>query len=129
MKTTAGSIRVDVIYRRIDDDFIDPLFFRPDSVLGIPGLLAVIRSGGVILCNAVGTGIADDKSVYPYVPEMIKFYLGEEPLLNNVKTYLCRNKRHKSYVLKNLNKLVVKEVHGAGGVGMLVGPLATKNDC
>ena len=128
MKTTAGSIRVDVIYRRIDDDFIDPLFFRPDSVLGVPGLLAVIRSGGVVLCNAVGTGIADDKSVYPYVPEMIKFYLGEEPLLNNVKTYLCRNKRHKSYVLKNLNKLVVKEVHGAGGVGMLVGPLANKNE-
>lgn len=128
MKTTAGSVKVDVIYRRIDDDFIDPLFFRQDSVLGVPGLLSVIRTGGVTVCNALGTGIADDKSVYPYVPQMIKFYLGEEPIIKNIKTYLCRNKRHKSYVISNLEKLVVKEVHGAGGVGMLVGPLSTKKE-
>ncbi len=128
MKTTGGSIRVDVIYRRIDDNFMDPLFFNPDSVLGVPGLLSVIRSGGVTVCNALGTGIADDKSVYPFVPQMIKFYLGEEPILKNIKTFLCRNKRHKGYVLANLENLVVKEVHGAGGVGMLVGPLSTKRE-
>ncbi len=128
MKTTAGSVRVDVIYRRIDDDYIDPLFFRHDSSLGVPGILSVIRSGGVTICNALGTGIADDKSVYAFVPLMIKYYLGEEPILKNIKTYSCRNKRHKSYVLANLNKLVVKEVHGAGGVGMLIGPLATKKE-
>ena len=128
MKTTSGSVRVDVIYRRLDDDFLDPLFFRPDSVLGVPGIFSAIKDRSVIICNAVGTGIADDKSVYPYVPDMIKYYLGEEPLLRNVKTFLCRNKRHKNYVLANLHKLVVKKVHGAGGVGMLVGPLAGKEE-
>ena len=128
MKTTSGSVKVDVIYRRLDDDFLDPLFFRPDSILGIPGIFSVIKNRSVVVCNSVGTGIADDKSVYPYVPDMIKFYLGEEPLLSNVKTFVCRNKRHKNYVVANLKNLVVKKVHGAGGVGMLVGPLAKKEE-
>ncbi|HEX8955242.1 MAG TPA: circularly permuted type 2 ATP-grasp protein [Burkholderiaceae bacterium] len=126
MRTTRGPKRVDVIYRRIDDDFLDPLAFRPDSSLGVPGLLSAYRAGMVTLTNAIGTGVADDKSIYPYVPDMVKFYLGEEPILNNVPTYQCRKKKDLAYTLANLPDLVVKEVHGAGGYGMLVGPASTK---
>jgi len=126
MRTTQGPKRVDVIYRRIDDDFLDPLVFRKDSMLGVPGLLQAYRAGKVTLANAVGGGLADDKSIYPYVPDMIRFYLSEEPILNNVPTYRCRDEGDLSYVLANLDKLVVKEVHGAGGYGMLVGPTSSK---
>ena len=125
MRTTRGPRRVDVIYRRVDDDFLDPKVFRPTSTLGCAGLLGAYRSGNVTICNAVGTGVADDKSIYPYVPKMIEFYLGEKPILNNVPTYMCRNKDDLAYTLANLKDLVVKEVHGAGGYGMLVGPAAT----
>ncbi|CDG83238.1 circularly permuted type 2 ATP-grasp protein [Janthinobacterium agaricidamnosum] len=126
MRTTRGPKRVDVIYRRVDDDFLDPLAFRPDSSLGVPGLLSVYRAGRVTLANAIGTGVADDKSIYPFVPDMIKFYLSEQPILNNVPTYQCRKTADLSYVLANLPDLVVKEVHGAGGYGMLVGPASSK---
>jgi uncharacterized circularly permuted ATP-grasp superfamily protein len=126
MRTTSGPQRVDVMYRRIDDVFLDPLAFRPDSALGVPGLFEAYRKGNVVISNAIGTGVADDKSIYPYVPEMIKFYLNEEPILNNVPTYQCRKADELSYVLANLKDLVVKEVHGAGGYGMLVGPAATE---
>jgi len=126
MRTTQGPQRVDVIYRRIDDDFMDPLAFRPDSALGVPGILKAYQAGNVTLANAIGTGVADDKSIYPYVPEMIRFYLGEEPILNNVPTYMCRKPDDLAYVLAHLPELVVKEVHGAGGYGMLVGPASTK---
>ena len=126
MRTTRGPKRVDVIYRRIDDDFLDPLAFRKDSMLGVAGLLSAYRAGKVTLCNAIGSGVADDKSIYPHVPEMIRFYLGEEPILNNVPTYRCRDAGELSYVLANLAELVVKEVHGAGGYGMLVGPTSSK---
>ena len=126
MRTTRGPQRVDVIYRRVDDDFLDPLVFRPDSTLGVPGLLAAYRAGRVTLANAIGTGIADDKSIYPYVPEMIEFYLGERPLLANVPTYKCRNRDEMEAALAKLPELVVKEVHNAGGYGMLVGPAATR---
>ncbi|MCP4638001.1 MAG: circularly permuted type 2 ATP-grasp protein [Methyloversatilis sp.] len=128
MRTTQGPQRVDVIYRRIDDDFLDPLAFRADSMLGVPGLLQVYRAGHVTLANAIGTGVADDKSIYPYVPDMIRFYLDEEPLLNNVPTYMCRKKEDLAYVLAHLDELVVKEVHGAGGYGMLIGPRASKDE-
>lgn len=126
MRTTRGPRRVDVIYRRVDDDFLDPEVFRPDSRLGCAGLLRAYKAGNVTLANAVGTGIADDKSIYPYVPKMVEFYLGEKPILNNVPTYLCRDSKDLQYVLDHLGELVVKEVHGAGGYGMLVGPAATK---
>ena len=126
MRTTQGPQRVDVIYRRIDDDFLDPLAFRADSALGVPGLLHAYQAGNVTLANAIGTGVADDKSIYPYVPDMIRFYLDEEPKLNNVPTYMCRKPEDLKFVLDNLAELVVKEVHGAGGYGMLVGPAATK---
>ncbi|AJC17261.1 circularly permuted type 2 ATP-grasp protein [Pandoraea sputorum] len=126
MRTTNGPKRVDVIYRRIDDDFLDPLAFRADSTLGVPGLLSVYRAGRVTLANAIGTGVADDKSIYPFVPDMIEFYLGEKPILNNVPTYQCRRPDDLAYTLDNLGELVVKEVHGAGGYGMLVGPASTK---
>ncbi|MES2163276.1 MAG: circularly permuted type 2 ATP-grasp protein [Pseudomonadota bacterium] len=126
MRTTRGPKRVDVIYRRLDDDFLDPLAFRPDSSLGVPGLLSVYRAGRVTLANAIGTGVADDKSIYPFVPDMIKFYLSEQPVLNNVPTYQCRKKEDLAYTLANLAELVVKEVHGAGGYGMLVGPASTR---
>jgi uncharacterized circularly permuted ATP-grasp superfamily protein len=126
MRTTQGPQRVDVIYRRIDDDFLDPLAFRADSSLGIPGLLSAYRAGRVTLANAIGTGIADDKSIYPYVPDMVEFYLDERPLLANVPTYKCRNQDELSYTLDRLPELVVKEVHNAGGYGMLVGPAATR---
>ncbi|MDE2081173.1 MAG: circularly permuted type 2 ATP-grasp protein [Burkholderiales bacterium] len=126
MRTTQGPKRVDVVYRRVDDDFLDPSAFRADSTLGCAGLLDVYRAGNIALCNAIGTGIADDKSIYPYVPKMIEFYLGEKPILNNVPTYLCRDPQDLRYVLEHMAELVVKEVHGAGGYGMLVGPAATK---
>jgi len=126
MRTTQGPKRVDVIYRRVDDDFLDPLAFRKDSTLGCAGLLDVYRKGNITLCNAIGTGVGDDKSIYPYVPKMVEFYLGEKPILENVPTYLCREKDDLKYVLDHLGELVVKEVHGAGGYGMLVGPAATQ---
>jgi uncharacterized circularly permuted ATP-grasp superfamily protein len=126
MRTTQGPKRVDVIYRRIDDDFLDPLAFRADSVLGVPGLMSVYQAGNVTLANAVGTGIADDKAVYSYMPAIVKFYLGEEPILRNVPTWCCREAEHLAYVLDNLEQLVVKEVHGSGGYGMLIGPKADK---
>jgi uncharacterized circularly permuted ATP-grasp superfamily protein len=126
MRTTRGPKRVDVIYRRIDDDFLDPLAFRPDSALGVPGLMIAYQAGNLTLANAVGTGAADDKAVYSYMPEIIRFYLAEEPLLANVPTWRCREREHLSYVLDHLPELVVKEVHGSGGYGMLVGPAATK---
>ncbi|MES2088522.1 MAG: circularly permuted type 2 ATP-grasp protein [Pseudomonadota bacterium] len=126
MRTTRGPQRVDVIYRRVDDDFMDPEVFRKDSTIGVAGLLRAYRAGNVTLANAIGTGIADDKSIYPYVPKMIEFYLGEQPILQNVPTHLCREKDDLQYVLDHLGELVVKEVHGAGGYGMLVGPASTK---
>src|ERR1700757_4158737 len=126
MRTTQGPKRVDVIYRRIDDDFLDPLTFRPDSALGVPGLMSAYAAGNITLANAVGTGIADDKAVYSYMPDIVKFYLGEEPILKNVPTWRCREPKHLAYVLDHLGELVVKEVHGSGGYGMLIGPAATK---
>src|SRR3989344_6616159 len=125
MRTTAGAKQVDVIYRRLDDAFLDPLAFNPDSMLGVPGLLAAYRSGNVVLANAIGTGVADDKSVYPFVTEMIRFYLDEEPILQNVPTFQCRKPDELSHVLANLPELVVKETQGSGGYGMLVGPAST----
>jgi uncharacterized circularly permuted ATP-grasp superfamily protein len=126
MRTTRGPQRIEVIYRRIDDDFLDPTVFRSDSMLGVPGLLAAYRAGRVTLCNAIGTGVADDKSMYVHVPDMIRFYLSEEPILNNVPTYQLRLKDDLAYVLEHLAELVVKEIHGAGGYGMLVGPASTE---
>jgi uncharacterized circularly permuted ATP-grasp superfamily protein len=128
MRTTRGPRRVDVIYRRVDDDFLDPKAFRPNSTLGCPGLLDAFAAGNVTICNAVGAGVADDKSIYPYVPKMIEFYLGEKPILSNVPTWMCRNPEDLRYVLDHLPDLVVKEVHGAGGYGMLVGPAATQQE-
>jgi len=125
MRTTAGLRRVDVIYRRIDDDFIDPLAFRPDSMLGVPGLMNAYRAGNIALANAVGNGVADDKAVYAFVPQIIKYYLGEEAILPNVDTFQCSDKRQREHVLANLDKLVVKAVGEAGGYGMLIGPHAT----
>jgi uncharacterized circularly permuted ATP-grasp superfamily protein len=126
MRTTEGPQRVDVVYRRIDDDFLDPLAFRPDSALGVPGLFGAYLAGNVTLANAVGTGVADDKAIYTYMPEIIRFYLGEEAILKNVPTWRCREPQALSYVLDHLGELVVKEVNGSGGYGMLVGPHATK---
>ena len=128
MRTTQGPQKVDVIYRRIDDDFLDPLAFRPDSMLGVPGLLSAYRAGNVTLANAIGTGVADDKSMYPYVPEMIRFYLGEEPILKNVHTYSLRHEDDCRYVLEHLEELVVKEAQGSGGYGMLVGPTSSREE-
>jgi len=128
MRTTQGPQRVDVVYRRIDDDFLDPRAFRADSMLGVPGLMSAYRAGRVTLANAVGTGVADDKSMYPYVPDMIRFYLGEEPIIHNVKTYLLGNKADLDYTLAHLEELVVKEAQGSGGYGMLVGPHSTKEE-
>jgi len=128
MRTTEGPVRVDVIYRRIDDDFLDPKAFRPDSMLGVAGLFAAYRAGNVTLANAVGTGIADDKAIYVHVPEMIRFYCGEEPILSNVPTWELSKAEDLKYVLANLAELVVKEVHGSGGYGMLVGPTASRDE-
>jgi len=126
MRTTRGPKRVDVIYRRLDDDFLDPEAFRPDSALGVPGLMRAYLAGNVTLANAVGTGVADDKAVYTYMPDIIPFYLGETPLLDNVPTWRCREEDSLAYVLDHLPELVVKEVNGSGGYGMLVGPHAAK---
>jgi len=123
---TVGFQRVDVIYRRIDDDFIDPQAFRKDSLLGVPGLMDVYRRGRVALANAPGTGVADDKVIYAYVPEMIRYYLNEEPILPNVPTYVCARDEDRKYVLENLDKLIVKAANEAGGYGMLIGPHSTK---
>ena len=125
MRTTAGLKRVDVIYRRVDDDFLDPVCFRTDSSLGVPGLFNAYRSGNVTLANAIGTGVADDKAMYAYVPAIIKYYLDEEPILNNIETYLLTNVTSRKYVLENLDKLVVKAVGESGGYGMLIGPHST----
>ncbi len=125
MRTTAGLRRVDVIYRRVDDDFLDPLCFRPDTILGVPGLFNAYRAGNVTLANAIGTGVADDKAVYAYVPEIIKFYLSEEAILPNVPTYLMSDDSQRKYALENLEKLVVKAVGESGGYGMLIGPQST----
>ncbi len=128
MRTTQGPRRVDVIYRRVDDDFLDPLAFRADSALGVPGIMQAYRAGNVNLANAVGAGIADDKAIYTYVPKMVEFYLGEKPILKNVPTWRCSEKDDLAYVKEHLPELVVKEVHGSGGYGMLVGPKATKEE-
>ncbi len=128
MRTTKGLRRVDVLYRRIDDDFIDPLAFRSDSLLGVPGLMEVYRQGRLGLANALGTGVADDKVIYAYVPEMIRYYLNEEPILSNVPTFLCWEPKQLDHVLKNLDTLVVKAANESGGYGMLVGPHATQEE-
>lgn len=126
LKSIYGRVKVDVIYRRLDDPFLDPLAFRPDSMLGVPGLMAAYRAGEVMIANAPGTGVADDKSIYPYVGNMIEFYLGEQPILHNVPTWQCRKKDDLAYVLAHLPELVVKEAQGSGGYGMLIGPKASQ---
>ena len=128
MRTTQGPKKVDVIYRRIDDDFIDPLAFRSDSMIGVPGLMNAYKAGRVTLANAVGTGIADDKSIYPYVPDMIRFYLNQEPILKNVRTWMLGNPDDLAYVLANMQDLVIKEAQGSGGYGMLIGPASTREE-
>ena len=128
MRTTTGPKKIDVLYRRVDDDFIDPLVFNPESALGVPGIMNVYRAGRVTLANAVGAGIADDKAIYTYVPDMVQFYLGEQAILKNVPTWRCSEPDAFKHVLDNIDKLVVKEVHGSGGYGMLVGPHATKQE-
>jgi len=125
MRTTKGLQQVDTIYRRLDDDFLDPRVFRKDSILGVPGLVEAYRAGNVSLANAIGTGVADDKVIYKYVPDMIRFYLSEEPILANVPTYLASNPKEREYIIKNLDKLVVKSANESGGYGMLVGPAST----
>ncbi|PAW64232.1 MAG: hypothetical protein B9S34_12975 [Opitutia bacterium Tous-C1TDCM] len=129
MRTTAGLVPVDVIYRRIDDDFLDPTVFRPDSMLGVPGLVNAYRAGHVALANSIGTGVADDKVIYAYVPKLIKYYLGEEPILPNVNTYLASEPLDRKFILENIEKLVVKSANEAGGYGMLIGPAGTKEEC
>ncbi|MFN3891475.1 MAG: circularly permuted type 2 ATP-grasp protein [Beijerinckiaceae bacterium] len=128
MRTTQGPKRIDVLYRRIDDDFLDPLVFRPDSVLGVPGILNACNAGNLTLSNAVGTGVADDKAMYTYMPEIVRFYLGQDAILKNVPTWRCREEDALKYVQERLHELVVKEVNGSGGYGMLVGPHATKEE-
>ena len=128
MRCTTGYTPIDVLYRRVDDDFLDPLNFRPDSVLGVPGILDVYRAGGIALANAPGTGIADDKAIYSYMPEIVEFYTGESAILENVPTWRCSEPESLAYVLDHLDELVVKEVHGSGGYGMLVGPAASKRE-
>ena len=127
MKTVDGPKKIDVVYRRIDDEFLDPLCYNPDSVIGVPGITQVYKTGGVNKCSAPGAGIADDKAIYIFVPEMIKFYLGETPILDNVETWRCERDDELTYVLENIEKLVVKEVDGSGGYGMLIGPKSTKD--
>ena len=128
MRTTRGYKPIDVLYRRVDDDFLDPLNFNPDSTLGVPGIMDVYRAGGITIANAPGTGIADDKAIYSYMPEIVEFYTGEKPLLQNVPTWRCSDPESLAYVLDNLSELVVKEVHGSGGYGMLIGPTASKKE-
>ncbi|WP_373488810.1 circularly permuted type 2 ATP-grasp protein, partial [Blastomonas sp.] len=128
MRTTQGYRALDVIYRRVDDDYLDPLSFRPDSSLGVPGIMDVYRAGGITIANAPGTGIADDKALYSYMPEIIEFYTGEKAILENVPTWRCSESDSLAYVLEHLAELVVKEVHGSGGYGMLVGPAASRKE-
>ncbi len=128
MRTTRGYEAIDVLYRRVDDDFLDPLTFRPDSALGVPGIMDVYRAGNITIANAPGTGISDDKAIYSYMPEIVEFYTGRKPLLENVPTWRCSEPNSLKYVLDNLAELVVKEVHGSGGYGMLVGPTASKKE-
>ncbi|WP_308916336.1 circularly permuted type 2 ATP-grasp protein [Jannaschia sp. LMIT008] len=128
MRTTRGYQPIDVLYRRVDDDFLDPLNFSPESLLGVPGIFDVYRAGGITIANAPGTGIADDKAIYSYMPEIVEFYTGEKPLLENVPTWRCSEADSLAYVLDNLSDLVVKEVHGSGGYGMLIGPAASKRE-
>ncbi|QQA41897.1 circularly permuted type 2 ATP-grasp protein [Pelagovum pacificum] len=128
MRTTKGYKPIDVLYRRVDDDFLDPLNFNPDSTLGIPGIMDVYRAGGITIANAPGTGIADDKAIYSYMPDIVEFYTGEKAILQNVPTWRCNDPDSLKYVLDNLSELVVKEVHGSGGYGMLVGPAASKKE-
>jgi uncharacterized circularly permuted ATP-grasp superfamily protein len=128
MRTTRGLVKVDVIYRRIDDDFIDPVVFRKDSVLGVPGLMNAYRAGNVALANAVGTGVADDKVIYYFVPRIIEYYLGQEPILPNVPTYLASEEEDRKFILSHLPELVVKAANESGGYGMLMGPSATADE-
>ena len=129
MRTTEGYKQIDVIYRRVDDDFLDPLTFRPDSALGVPGIMDVYRAGNITIANAPGTGIADDKAIYSYMPEIIEFYTGRKAILGNIPTWRCSEPDSLKYVQEHLTELVVKEVHGSGGYGMLVGPAASKKEC
>ena len=128
MRTTLGYKPIDVLYRRVDDDYLDPLTFNPDSALGVPGIMDVYRAGGITIANAPGTGVADDKAIYSFMPEIVEFYTGEKPLLPNVQTWRCADKDSLAYVLDNLAELVVKEVHGSGGYGMLIGPTSSKRE-
>ena len=128
MRTTRGYRPIDVLYRRVDDDYLDPLTFNPDSALGVPGIMDVYRAGGITIANAPGTGIADDKAVYSYMPEIVEFYTGETAVLKNVPTWRCSEPDALAHVLDKLPELVVKEVHGSGGYGMLVGPAASKKE-
>jgi uncharacterized circularly permuted ATP-grasp superfamily protein len=128
MRTTCGYEPVDVLYRRVDDEYLDPLSFNPDSMLGVAGIMDVYRSGGITIANAPGTGIADDKAIYSYMPDIIEFYTGQKPLLDNVPTWRCSEPESLAYVLDNLSELVVKEVHGSGGYGMLIGPTASRKE-
>ncbi|SEL45298.1 Uncharacterized conserved protein, circularly permuted ATPgrasp superfamily [Roseovarius azorensis] len=128
MRTTRGYQPIDVLYRRVDDDFLDPLNFNPDSALGVPGIMDVYRAGGITIANAPGTGISDDKAIYSYMPEIVEFYTGERPILQNVPTWRCNEKDSLEHVLANLSELVVKEVHGSGGYGMLIGPAASRKE-
>ncbi|MCB2065375.1 MAG: circularly permuted type 2 ATP-grasp protein, partial [Erythrobacter sp.] len=128
MRTTVGFRPVDVLYRRVDDDFLDPLTFNPESVLGIPGIMDVYRAGNITIANAPGTGVADDKAIYSYMPEIVQFYTGEQALLPNVQTWRCADPDSLKYVLDNLAELVVKEVHGSGGYGMLIGPTSSRKE-
>jgi uncharacterized circularly permuted ATP-grasp superfamily protein len=128
MRTTSGYKPIDVLYRRVDDDFLDPLTFNPESALGVPGIMDVYRAGGITIANAPGTGVADDKAIYSFMPEIVEFYTGEKPLLPNVQTWRCADPDSLAYVLDNLAELVVKEVHGSGGYGMLIGPTSSKRE-
>ena len=128
MKTVDGPVRVDVVYRRIDEEFMDPEIFRSDSTLGVPGIMRAWKSGNLSIANAPGSGVADDKAIYRYVPEMIKFYLNESPIISNVRTYLCSDSRELDYVLSNIEKLVIKPVNESGGYGLLVGPKASSKE-
>ena len=128
MRTTSGYTPIDVLYRRVDDEFLDPLTFNPDSMLGVPGIMDVYRAGGITIANAPGTGVADDKAIYSFMPEIVEFYTGEKPLLPNVPTWRCAEEDSLAYVLDNIEELVVKEVHGSGGYGMLIGPTSSKRE-
>jgi uncharacterized circularly permuted ATP-grasp superfamily protein len=129
MRTTEGYKQIDVLYRRVDDAFLDPLTFRPDSALGVPGIMDVYRAGNITIANAPGTGISDDKAIYSYMPEIVEFYTGRKPILGNIPTWRCSEPDSLKYVQEHISELVIKEVHGSGGYGMLVGPAATKKEC